>query len=170
MVLFGLVPSPPCGVGPVVLLVGPVPPATEVWYGCCRLLVVTSSYVPCLLPPCGGACGLFWLALPFTEVWYGCCRLLVVMSSLLARYHTTKFDVARFSLQMVPLSLLRCGSPLCEAALAGIILHLPPSGLRLWDLWEWFRAAGLACAQGPCSSDRGEGRDQTPRGKSPIVP
>ena len=35
LVLFGLVPSPPRGVGPVVFLVGPAPPvcSTEVWYG-----------------------------------------------------------------------------------------------------------------------------------------
>ena len=60
LVLFGLVPSPSCGVGPVVFLVGPAPPvggsvfyrgSTEVWYGCCRLLVVLSSLRP--LPPCG---------------------------------------------------------------------------------------------------------------------
>ena len=52
LVLFGLVPSPACGVGPEVFLVGPAPPvggsvfyrgSTEVWYGCCRLLVVLSS-------------------------------------------------------------------------------------------------------------------------------
>ena len=30
-----LVPSPPCGVGPVC--------STEIWYGCCRLLAVISS-------------------------------------------------------------------------------------------------------------------------------
>ena len=54
----------------------------------------------------------FWLAPPrlwgavcSTEIWYGCCRLLAVMSSLRARYHT-KYDVALFSLQTVPLSLL----------------------------------------------------------------
>ena len=54
----------------------------------------------------------FWLAPPrlcgavcSTEIWYGCCRLLAAMSSLRARYHTT-YDVALFSLQTVPLSLL----------------------------------------------------------------
>ena len=58
------------------------------------------------------AAACFWLAPPrlygavcSTEVWYGCCRLLAVMSSLRARYHT-KYDVALFSLQTVPLSLL----------------------------------------------------------------
>ena len=43
LVLFGLVP-PLCGVGPVVFFAGPAPHvSTEVWYGCCRLLVVMSS-------------------------------------------------------------------------------------------------------------------------------
>ena len=89
-----LVPSPPCGVGPVVVLVGPAQP----------------------------------VAVCFTEIWYGCCHLLVVMSSLRARYHT-KYDVALFSLQTVcPVPAL-CS---CEEALAGIILHRPPS---LWFVW-----------------------------------
>ena len=61
-----LVPSPPCGVGPVVVLVGPAPP-------------VRGSV--------------------FYKDMYG------MMSSLRARYHT-KYDVALFSLQTVPLSLL----------------------------------------------------------------
>ena len=53
LVLFGLVPSPPCGVGPVVFLVGPALPvcSTEVWYGCCRLLVVMSSLCASSPPP-----------------------------------------------------------------------------------------------------------------------
>ena len=83
--------------GPVVFLVGPAPSvgavcSTEVWYGCCRLLVVMSS-LKALSPPPPVGWGLwsFWLAPPrlwgavcSTDVWYGCCRLLVVMSSLKA--------------------------------------------------------------------------------------
>ena len=120
LVLFGLVPSPPppCGVGPVVFLVGPprlwgAVWSTEVWYGCCRLLVVMSS-LRALSPPPPVGWGLWslWLAPPrlcravcSAEIWYVCRRLLAVMSSLRARYHT-KYDVALFSLQTVPPSLL----------------------------------------------------------------
>ena len=118
LVLFGLVPSPPCGVGPVVFLVGPAPPVGgSVFYrGMVWLLPLVSSnvIVTCLVPspPVGWGLWSFWLAPPrlcgavcSTEIWYGCCRLLAVMSSLRARYHT-KYDVALFSLQTVPLSLL----------------------------------------------------------------
>ena len=120
LVLFGLVPSPPppCGVGPVVFLVGPAPPVGgSVFYrGMVWLLPLVGSnvIVTCLVPSPlrGGACGRFgWPrsrlcgAVCVTEIWYGCCRLLAVMSSLRARYHT-KYDVALFSLQTVPLSLL----------------------------------------------------------------
>ena len=100
---FGL--APPCLWGAVC--------STEVWYGCCHLLVAMSS-LRALSPPPPVGWGLwsFWLAPPSlcgavcsTEIWYGCCHLLVVMSSLRARYHT-KYDVALFSLQTVPLSLL----------------------------------------------------------------
>ena len=82
--------------------------STEVWYGCCHLLVAMSS-LRALSPPPPVGWGLwsFWLAPPSlcgavcsTEIWYGCCHLLVVMSSLRARYHT-KYDVALFSLQTV---------------------------------------------------------------------
>ena len=67
----------------------PPPPAVE--WGLWSFLVGPA-------PPVGeGVCS--------TEVWYGCCRLLAVMSSLRAGYHT-KYDVALFSLQTVPLSLL----------------------------------------------------------------
>ena len=67
-----LVPSPHCGVGPVVVLVGPAPPVWgSVFY---RDMV--------------------WLLTGGT-----------VLSSLRARYHT-EYDVALFSLQTVPLSLL----------------------------------------------------------------
>ena len=67
LLLFGLVPSPPCGVGPVVFLVGPAPPvggavcSTEVWYGCCHLLVAMSSLRALSPPPPvgWGACGRF---------------------------------------------------------------------------------------------------------------
>ena len=71
LALFGLVPSPPPrGVGPVVFLVGPALPvcSTEVWYGCCRLLVVMSSLCALSPPPlCGAVCS--------TKIWYGCCPL-----------------------------------------------------------------------------------------------
>ena len=63
-------------------------------------------------PPVGWGLWSFWLAPPrlcgavcSTGIWYGCCCLLAVMSSFRARYHTT-YDVALFSLQTVPLSLL----------------------------------------------------------------
>ena len=118
LVLFGLVPSPPVEWGLWSFWLAPprlwgAVCSTEVWYGCCRLLVVMSS-LRALSPPPPVGWGLwsFWLAPPrlcgavcSTEIWYGCCRLLAVMSSLRARYHT-KYDVALFSLQTVPLSLL----------------------------------------------------------------
>ena len=67
LVLFGLVPSPPppCGVGPVVFLVGPAPPVGgSVFYrGMVWLLPLVSSnvIVTCLVPSplWGGACGRF---------------------------------------------------------------------------------------------------------------
>ena len=65
VVLFGLVPSPPCGVGPVVFLVGPAPPVGgSVFYrGMVWLLPLVSSnvIVTCFLPSplWGGACGRF---------------------------------------------------------------------------------------------------------------
>ena len=94
--------------------------STEVWYGCCHLLVAMSS-LRALSPPPPVGWGLwsFWLAPPSlcgavcsTEIWYGCCHLLVVMSSLRARYHT-KYDVALFSLQTVrPVpALMRFSAP-----------------------------------------------------------
>ena len=143
LLLFGLVPSPPCGVGPVVFLVGPAPPvegavcSTEVWYGCCHLLVAMSS-LRALSPPPPVGWGLwsFWLAPPSlcgavcsTEIWYGCCYLLVVMSSLRARYHT-KYDVALFSLQTVrPVpALMRFSAPVKKHWLGSFVL--PRSGLR----------------------------------------
>ena len=98
LVLFGLVPSPRS-----LWSFWLAPPrlwgaacSTEVWYGCCRLLVVMSS-LHALSPPRSVGWGLwsFWLAPPrlcgavcSTEIWYGCCRLLAVMSSIRARYHT----------------------------------------------------------------------------------
>ena len=117
LVLFGLLPSPPVEWGRWSFCLAPprlwgAVCSTEAWYGCCHLLVVMSSLHAFPLPPCvvgpvvvlvGPAhlCG----AVCSTEIWYGCCRLLAVMSSLRARYHT-KYDVALFSLQTVPLSLL----------------------------------------------------------------
>ena len=109
-------PLPHCGVGPVVFLVGPAPPVGGSVFCMVWLLPLVSGHVivTCLVPspPCGVGpvvvlvgparlCG----AVCSTEIWYGCCRLLAVMSSLRARYHT-KYDVALFSLQTVPLSLL----------------------------------------------------------------
>ena len=54
LVLFGLVPSPPCGVGPVVVLVGPAQPVWSsvfyrdmVWL---LLLVCRNVIVSCSLP------------------------------------------------------------------------------------------------------------------------
>ena len=120
LVLFGLVPSPPVGRGLWSCLVGPAPPVWgSVFYrGMVWLLPLVSStsnvIVTCLVPspPVGRGLWSFWLAPPrlcgavcSTEIWYGCCRLLAVMSSLRARYHT-KYDVALFSLQTVPLTLL----------------------------------------------------------------
>ena len=107
-------PLPPCRAGLVVFLVGPAPPVRgSVFYrGMVWLLPLVSSnvIVTCLVP--SPRCGRFGWPRPAcvgqcvsTEVWYGCCRLLAVMSSLRARYHT-KYDVALFSLQTVPLSLL----------------------------------------------------------------
>ena len=94
LVLFGLVPSPPCGVGPVVFLLGPAPPVGgSVFYrGMVWLLplVISNVIVTCLVPspPVGWGLWSFWLAPPSlcgavcsTEIWYGCCRLLAVMSS-----------------------------------------------------------------------------------------
>ena len=98
LVLFGL-PPPPCGVRPVVFLVGPAPPVggkcVLQTYG--MVAAACHRYVPCPLPPLwGGACGRFGWPRPACVgqcvlqryVWYGCCRLLAVMSSLRARYHT----------------------------------------------------------------------------------
>ena len=165
LVLFGLVPSPPpCGVGPVVFLVGPAPPVGgSVFYrGMVWLLPLVSSnvIVTCLVPspPVGWGLWSFWLAPPSlcgavcsTEIWYGCCHLLVVMSSLRARYHT-KYDVALFSLASgAPCPCSDAVLRSCEEALAGIILHRPPS---LW--FAWVRSgcpgplgAGAACGRGP---------------------
>ena len=68
LVLFGLVPSPPCGVGPVVFLVG----RGSVFYrGMVWLLPLVSSnvIVTCLVPSpppplWGGACGHFGWSRP----------------------------------------------------------------------------------------------------------
>ena len=113
--------------------------STEVWYGCCHLLVAMSS-LRALSPPPPVGWGLwsFWLAPPSlcgavcsTEIWYGCCHLLVVMSSLRARYHT-KYDVALFSLQTVrPVpALMRFSAPVKKHWLGSFSIVLPRSGLR----------------------------------------
>ena len=110
-------PLPPCGVGPVVFLVGAPPVGGSVFYrGMVWLLPLASSNTigTCLVPspPVGWGGWSFWLAPPrlcgavcSAEIWHGCCRLLALMSSLRARYHT-KYDVALFSLHTLPLSLL----------------------------------------------------------------
>ena len=100
LVLFGPRPlsPPPCGVGPVVFLVGPAPFYRRmVWL---LPLVCSNVIVTCLVPspPVWWGLWSFWLAPPRPAcvgqcvlqryVWYGCCRLLAVMSSLRARYHT----------------------------------------------------------------------------------
>ena len=80
-----------CQVGSCLVWPRPLPPPPRCGVGPVVFLVGPA-------PPVGeGVCS--------TEVWYGCCRLLAVMSSLRAGYHT-KYDVALFSLQTVPLSLL----------------------------------------------------------------
>ena len=81
LVLFGLVPSPPpppCGVGPVVFLVGPAPPVGGQWL---LPLVSSNVIVTCLVPSplWGGACGRFGWPRPACVgqcvlqryVWYG---------------------------------------------------------------------------------------------------
>ena len=79
--------------------------STEVWYGCCRLLVVMSSLRALSPPPLwGGACGRFGWPRPACvggSVFYRdmVCDVLVTIQN-------TKYDVALFSLQTVPLSLL----------------------------------------------------------------
>ena len=118
LVLFGLVPSPPMESGLWSFWLAPprlwgAVCSTEVWYGCCHLLIVISSLHALSPPPLwGAACGRFGWPRPrlcgavcSTEIWYGCCRLLAVMLSFRARYHT-KYDVALFSLHTLPLSLL----------------------------------------------------------------
>ena len=153
LVLFGLVPSPP--------LWGAVC-STEVWYGCCRLLVVMSSLRALSSPPVGWGLWSFWLAPPrlcgavcSTEIWYGCCRLLAVMSSLCARYHT-KYDVALSPCKRCPCPCSDAVLRSCEEALAGIILHRPPS---LWFAWvrSGCGTAGSRAARGPGAGARGGG-------------
>ena len=138
LVLFGLVPSPPVTVEWGLWSFWAPPRlwgavcSTEVWYGCCRLLVVMSSLHALSPPPPCGVGPVFVLVGPprlcgavcSTEIWY--CRLFAVMSSLRARYHT-KYDVALFSLQTVPCPCSDAVLHSCEEALAGIILHRPPS-------------------------------------------
>ena len=91
-------PLPPCGVGPVVFLVGPAPPAgavcsTEVWYGCCRLLVVMSS-LRALSPPTPVGWGLwsFWLAPPSLCVFYRdmVCDVLVTIQNMMLLFSPCK--------------------------------------------------------------------------------
>ena len=116
------------------------------WSGACGLfgcprpafgvpLVSSNVILTCLVPspPCG--VGPVGGAVCSTETWYGCCRLLAVISSLRARYHT-KYDVALFTNGVLHS---------CEEALAGIILHRPPS---LW--FAWVRSGlGAGAAWGP---------------------
>ena len=146
--LFGW-PRPACG-GAVC--------STDVWYGCCRLLVVMSSLRALSPPPLwGGACGRFGWPRPACVgqcvlqryVWYGCCRLLAVMSSLRARYHT--------KLLFSPCK--RCPCPCSDAVHSP---SSPPSGLRgfvpvVRDRWEeQGRFGGPGAHRGP---GRGGGGD-----------
>ena len=113
--------------------------STEVWYGCCRLLVVMSS-LHALSPPPAVGWGLwsFWLARP------GC-----VGQCVLQRYGMLAAACSqschRYVLVTIQKKMLlfspckRCHCPCsdavlrsCEEALAGIILHRPPS---LWFVW-----------------------------------
>ena len=102
-------------------------------------------------PPVGGSVfyrGMVWL-LPLVRS-----HVIAVMSSLRARYHT-KYDVALFSLQTVPCPCSDAVLRSCEEALAGIILHRPPS---LWFAWVRSGCAGpLRAAWGP--GGRGPGGD-----------
>ena len=139
LVLFGLVPSPrpppPLWSGACGLFGWPRPAcggavcSTDVWYGCCRLLVVMSSLRALSPPPLwGGACGRFGWPRPACVGQCGCCRLLVVMSSLRARYHT--------KLLFSPCK--RCPCPCSDAVHSP---SSPPSGLRgfvpvVRDRWE----------------------------------
>ena len=118
LVLFGLVPFPPVEWGLCSFWLAPprlwgAVCSTEVWYGCCRLSEENVS-VTCLVPspPCGvepvvvlvGPAPPVWGSVFYRNmVWL--LPLVIVMSSLRARYHT-KYDLALFSLQTVPLSLL----------------------------------------------------------------
>ena len=93
--------------------------------------------MPCPLPPLWGGpvvvspprlCG----AVCSTEIWYGCCRLLALVT------------IQNMMLLFSPCK--RCPCPCsdavlrsCEEALAGIILHRPPS---LWFAWVRSGCAG----------------------------
>ena len=128
--------------------------STEVWYGCCHLLVAMSSLRALSPPPVGWGLWSFWLAPPSlcgavcsTEIWYGCCHLLVVMSSLRARYHT-KYDVALFSLQTVrPVpALMRLSAPVRKHWLGSFSALVCVGSFRLSE-------------QGPpAAGGRGQGR------------
>ena len=161
-------PTPPWYPPPPPRLWGAVC-STEVWYGCCHLLVAMSS-LRALSPPPPVGWGLwsFWLPPPSlcgavcsTEIWYGCCRLLVVMSSLRARYHT-KYDVALFSLQTVrPVpALMRFSAPVKKHWLGSFSIVLPRSGLR------GFVPAGAARGRGP-GTGKGGGPTKKTTGPTP---
>ena len=131
LVLFGLVPSPPppCGVGPVVFLVGPAPPVGGQWL---LPLVSSNVIVTCLVPspPVGWGLWSFWLAPP--RLCGAVCSTKIcmvwLMSSLRARYHT--------KLLFSPCK--RCPCPCSDAVHSP---SSPPSGLRgfvpvVRDRWE----------------------------------
>ena len=118
--------------------------------------------MPCPLSPCGVGPVVVLVAPPrlcgagcSTEIiWYGCCRLLAVMSSLRARYHT-KYDVALFSCKRCPCPCSDAVLRSCEEAVAGIILHHPPS--------LWFAYVRSGCA-GPLAGSGGGPEARGPRG------
>ena len=118
LVLFGLVPSPlphlwsgTCGLfGWPRPACGGAVCSTDVWYGCCRLLVVVMSSLRALspLPPVRWGLWSFWLAPPrplcstkICMVW-----LLPLVSSNVIVTCSLPYKIALFSLQTVPLSLL----------------------------------------------------------------
>ena len=112
LVLFGLVPSPPpppVEWGLWSFWLAP-PRSTDVWHGCCRLLVEMSS-LRALSPPPPVGWGLwsFWLAPP--RLCGAVCSTKICMVWLLPLVSSNvtcslPYKIALFSWQTVPLSLL----------------------------------------------------------------
>ena len=123
--------------------------STEVWYGCCRLLVVMSSLHALSPPPLwGGACGRFgwprppvWGSVFYRDmVWL----LPLVSSTVIAArslpYKNMMLLFSRCKRCPCPCSDAVLGS--CEEALAGTSLHRPPS---LWFWGSFFRLPVRLC-------------------------